>query len=202
MKFILDLVILGIILLTTFIGYKKGLINVALHLCGFIIALAISLLLYHPVSDFIVNHTPLASQLETHIESRISNSSQEETSNFIANYYKNFKNASTTMVAHGVSYSIIQIATVFIIFIVTRLLLFFIRFSGDFMAKLPVIKQMNHVGGFIYGILLGFILIYAFFTLIAILAPIIDLSKPLEFINDSIVGNIMYHNNIIFMFLV
>jgi len=43
---ILDLVIIGIILLCVFFGYKRGLIEVAFKLISFIIAIILSLLLY------------------------------------------------------------------------------------------------------------------------------------------------------------
>ena len=38
-----------------------------------------------------------------------------------------------------------------IVFIITKLILLFFKFSGDLIAKLPLIKQVNHAGGFIYG---------------------------------------------------
>ncbi len=202
MNFILDLIILAVILVTTFIGYKKGLIKAAFGILSFIIALIISLLLYKPVSNFIINYTPIPDKIETHIENRISTSNEEETDNFISNYYHNIKNSSVSIIAHNMTNSIINIASVFIVFILTRIILFFIRFSGDLIAKLPLIKQFNHIGGFIYGLFAGFIIIYAILTIIAILAPIIDLNNIIKLINNSIIGNIMYNNNIIFMFLV
>ena len=199
MNFILDLVILAVILLSTFIGYKRGLIKAALGLFSFIIALIISLLLYKPVSNFITTYTPIPDKIETHIEDRISSSNEEETDNFISNYYNDIKNASTSIIAHNISNSIINIASVFIVFILARIILFFIKISGELIAKLPLIKQFNHVGGFIYGLLIGFILIYAIFTIITVLAPVIDLNSVITLINKSIIGNIMYNNNIIFM---
>lgn len=201
MNFILDFIILAIILITTFVGYKRGLIKSAFALLSFIIALVISLLLYKPVSNFIMDHTPIPDKIETHIENRISTSNEEETDNFISNYYNNIKNSSTSLIAHNMTNSIINIASVFIVFVLTRIILLFIRFSGDLIAKLPLIKQFNHIGGFVYGLLVGFIIIYAIFTIITILAPVIDLNHVINLINHSIIGNIMYNNNIIFMFL-
>lgn len=201
MNFILDFIILAIILITTFVGYKRGLIKSAFGLLSFIIALVISLLLYKPVSSFIMDHTPIPDKIETHIENRISTSNEEETDNFISNYYNNIKNSSTSLIAHNMTNSIINIASVFIVFVLTRIILLFIRFSGDLIAKLPLIKQFNHIGGFVYGLLVGFIIIYAIFTIITILAPVIDLNHVINLINHSIISNIMYNNNIIFMFL-
>lgn len=202
MHLALDLIILAVIFITTFIGYKRGLINVAFGFLSFIIALVISLLLYKPISNVIVNYTPLANTIESHIEERIATSSQSDANSFMANYYHNAKNASTSLVARGMATSIISIICGLIVFIIARIILLFIKISSDLIAKLPLIKQCNHVGGFIYGVLLGFVLIYGIFTIIAVLAPLIDLSTVTKSINSSIIGNIMYNNNIIFMFFV
>lgn len=202
MSFILDLLILAFILITTFIGYKMGLIKVAFGFLSFIIALIISLLLYKPVSNFITNYTPIPETIETQIEKRISTSNEEEKDNFISNYYNQVKNSSVNVISQSITTSIINIASLLIVFILTRIILLFIRFSGDLIAKLPFIKQFNHIGGFIYGILAGFIVIYIIFTIIAVLAPVVNLNNVINYINSSIIGNIMYNNNIIFMFIV
>lgn len=201
MNLFIDLGILLIILISTFIGYKKGLIKVAFGLLSFVIALIIALLLYKPISNFITNYTPIPEKIETQIESRISSADEKETQNFVSNYYRNIKNASTSLIAHNITTSIINISSALIVFILSRILLFFLKFSTDLIAKLPLIKQFNHIGGFLYGLLAGFLVIYLLFTLITIIAPIVNLNNMITLINSSIIGNIMYNNNIIFMFL-
>ena len=202
MNWLLDLGILLIILTSTFIGYKKGLIKVAFSLLSFILALAISLLLYKPVSNFITNYTPIPDKIESHIERRIYTGDEDVTNNFIANYYSNIKTSSTNLIAYNITNTIINIASILIVFILSRIILLFLKFSTDLIAKLPLIKQFNHIGGFIYGILFGFILVYIIMTIISLLAPIMNLNNILNLINSSIIGNIMYNNNIIFMLFI
>lgn len=202
MGLLIDIGILLIIFLSTFISYKRGFIKVAFGLLSFIIAIIISLLLYKPISNFIIHYTPIPDKIETQIESRLSSSDEEETSNFVENYYKNIKNSSVSIIAYNMTNSIINISSALIVFLLTRIILIFLRFSTDLIANLPLIKQFNHIGGFIYGILAGFIFIYLVLTIISILAPIVNLNYIINLINSSIIGNIMYNNNIIFMFLV
>ncbi len=202
MNFIIDLCILIIIALSTFIGFKKGFIKVAFRLISFILALIIALVLYKPVSNFINNYTPIPNKIESKIESRISSSNKEETNNLVANYYKNIRNISTNVIAKNITNSIVNISSILIVFLLSRLLLMFLRLSTDLIAKLPLIKQFNHIGGFIYGLLAGFFIIYLIFTIITLLAPIIDLNNIIKLINSSIIANIMYNNNILFMFFV
>ena len=202
MGLLLDFVILLIIFISIFINYKRGFIKVAFRLVSFIIAIIISLLLYRPVANFITNYTPISNKIETQIENRLSSEDEETTNNFVENYYKNIKNSSINIIAHNMTNSIINISSAIIVFLLTRFILFFLRFSTDIIAKLPLIKQINHIGGFVYGIVAGFVVIYLFFTIISILAPIINLNNFIVLIDSSIIGNIMYNNNIIFMFLV
>lgn len=202
MGILIDIGILLIILLSTFLGYKRGFIKVAFKLLSFILALVIALLLYKPISDFILNHTSIPSKIETQITDRISSEDKETANNIVSNYYNDLKNTSVNVVAHNVTNTIVNISSVLIVFIVTRILLLFLRFSTDLIAKLPLIKQFNHIGGFIYGIVAGFFIIYLVFTIITLLAPIIDLGNIIKLIDSSIIGNIMYNNNIIFMFLI
>ena len=196
---ILDISILLFISITTFIGYKLGLIKVAFGILSFIIAILISLLLYRPISNFITNHTPIPEKIETQIESRLSSGNKEDT-NFIDTYYHNAKKASVSVISKNVTNTIINIGSALIVFILARIVLLFLKISTDLIAKLPLIKQCNQVGGFVYGVIAGFVIIYIFFTIISILSPIVNLSTFLKIINSSIIGNIMYNNNIIFMF--
>lgn len=201
MTYLLDLIIIAIIALFTFIGYKRGLIKVAFGLVSFILALVISVILYKPVSNFIINYTSIDNNIESAVEDRLSSpdTTDEETQNIVSNYYSNIKNTSTSVIAKGISKTIINICCMIIVFIITKVILLFFKFSGDLIAKLPLIKQVNHAGGFIYGLLKGFIIIYLLLALIALISPIINIDNILEIINKSIITNIMYNNNIIFI---
>lgn len=199
MDYLLDLIVIAIIALSTFIGYKKGLIKVAFGLVSFILAIALSVVLYKPVSNFVIEYTPIDDYIEQTISERLDSpeTTDEETENIVSNYYNNFKNASTNVIADGISKTIINISCMIIVFVVSKLILLLFRFLGDLIAKLPLIKQLNNAGGFLYGLLRGFIIIYGLLALIAIGSPIINMNELVAMINKSIITNIMYNNNII-----
>lgn len=201
MNFLVDLILIAVIALFAFIGYKRGLIKVTFNLISFILAIVISIVLYRPISNFVINYTPLDDMIETAVEERLSSSdiTTEEKENIVSNYYNNIKNSSTAVIADGISKTIINIGCMIIVFIVSKIILFFFRSMGDLIAKLPLIKQVNHAGGFLYGILKGFIIIYLLLALISIISPIIDINEIVTIINNSIITNIMYNNNIIFI---
>lgn len=201
MNYLIDLIIIAIIALFTFIGYKKGLLKVAFGLVSFILAIIISIVLYRPISNFVINYTPLDDYIQTTISERLEapQTTDEETENIVSNYYNNIKNASTSVISSGISKTIINVACMLIVFITVKIILLFFKFIGDLIAKLPLIKQFNTAGGFLYGLLKGFIIIYILLALLAILAPIININNIINIINSSIITNIMYNNNIIFI---
>ena len=199
MNYLLDLLVLALIALFTYLGYRKGLIKVAFGFVSFILAIAISVVLYKPVSNFIINYTPLDDYIEQEIAERLDapETSNEETENIVSNYYNNIKNASTNVIADGISKAIINISCIIIVFIISKLVLLLFRFIGDLIAKLPLIKQVNQAGGFLYGLLKGFVIIYGTLAIIAIISPIININNFINIINNTIITNIMYNNNII-----
>lgn len=201
MNYLIDLILIAIIALFTFIGYKKGLIKVAFSLVSFILAIVVSVILYKPVSNFIINYTPIDDNIEATISERLESpdTTVAETENIVSNYYNNIKNSSTSVIADGISKTIINIACMIIVFVIAKIILLFFRFVGDLIAKLPLIKQFNSAGGFIYGLLKGFIIIYLLLALIAIISPVVDINNIISIINSSIITNIMYNNNIIFI---
>lgn len=199
MNYLIDIIVLVIIALFTFIGYKKGLINVAFKLISFVLAIVISLILYKPLSNFIINKTTLDDKLEVTIQDRLSSDvSKEEKDNILSNYYTHAKNASVSVLASNISKTIVNISCVLIVFIISKIILLFFKFGADLIAKLPIIKQFNSVGGFAYGLIKGFLFIYIVLAVVALLAPITNINNIINIINSSIITNIMYNNNLIF----
>ena len=59
MGVIVDLIIIAIVALSTYLAYKKGLVALAIKLCAVVISIVITLLLYKPVSNLIINTTSI-----------------------------------------------------------------------------------------------------------------------------------------------
>lgn len=217
MAIIIDLIVISLLILSIFLGYKKGLIGVAFKILSFLIAIVITLILYRPVSNFIMNNTEFAKNIENTIVQKLSSAEikdgeikEENTDlpNVVVNYINkeisnavdNTKDAVVKTVAKELSRSIINLIVIISIFIITRLILLFAKVILEAVAELPIIKQFNEVGGIIYGILRGIILIYVILAIISLILPMIDKDTILGIINNTILTKILYNNNIILMF--
>lgn len=216
MAIVIDLAVIGIILLTTFIGYKRGLIGVAFKILSFIIALVITLILFKPVSSFIMNKTELGTTINTAITEKLESQNiesgeikKEETdlpnvvvdyvNKQITNTVNEAKNSLVETLAKDLTETIINIIVIVVIFIISKILLLFAKTILEAVAELPILKQFNEIGGIIYGLLKGILIIYVILTIISLILPMMDKNSILQAINSTILTKILYNNNLILM---
>ena len=64
MGILLDVIVVAIIILSTFLGYKKGLINVIFNICAFLVAIIITFILYKPVTNLVIQNTEIDEKIE------------------------------------------------------------------------------------------------------------------------------------------
>ena len=216
MSIIIDLILIGIILLSTFLGYKKGLIGVAFKIISFIIALVVTLILFKPISNYIITNTQIATNIENAIVEKLSSTQIEEGQikkentdlpNVVVDYINGgikdtvnqAKDNVVKIVAKNLTETVINIVVMIGIFIVTRLMLLFAKAILQVVSEIPIVKQFNEVGGIIYGIIRAILLIYVILAIISLILPMLEKTMILSAINNSILTKILYNNNIILM---
>ena len=219
MAFIIDIIIIAIIVVCVFFGYKKGLVGVAVNILGFIIALLIALILYVPISNFIINHTSIQPTLEEAIRGTVtsyvikdSEEEQEESEDnspkVMTDYINGFiekekqhveqtERQIIDSVSKTVASNLIKIAVGIIVFIVAKIGLIFVKALAKVISKIPIIGQFNKIGGAIYGVLQSLLIVYIMFAVLSVFAPTMEKSGILEAVNSSKIGGAMYNNNII-----
>lgn len=206
MSLIIDLIIIGIILLFTFLGYKRGLIKVAIHLCTFVIAIIVAFLLYKPVANIVITNTTIDENIENAITSKILPEGTAEddevdlSSDLPSIILKNSEN-TVKSISKSISTTLIETLCLLALFIIVKIILKFVTILADLIAKLPILKQFNELGGTIYGVLEGFLIVFVGLAIISLIAPVLDPSV-LTSINNSTVGAILYNNNIVLKLLV
>ena len=204
MGIIIDILVILIILICMFIGYKRGLVNVIVGFLAFIIALVLAAILYNPISNLIIDNTKLDDNIRNGIYEKIKDEDIEESENGIiefANQYilSDVKDATAEMIAESISELAIQVITFIIILIATRIILIFANTVLSAITNLPIIKQFNKAGGTIYGILQGIVINYLIFAILLIVVQMtsIDSRNINDTINESKLGSILYNENII-----
>jgi len=220
MGIIIDLILLAIIGLNLFLGYKRGLIKVAFSIFAFFIALIATVILVKPVSYMIIKNTQIDEKIKAIIidnnyyndddEQSDENSKQEESisdknQNFIQKYIMNTitektneaKNRALETTSEVISIKIIEIITAIVVFVLIRVIIIILSFLSDFISEIPIIKQFNKAGGIIYGLLKSLIIIYIILTIIFIIESVKGNSMISCAIDESVITKVLYNNNIV-----
>lgn len=193
---ILDLVIILIIALFTFIGYKQGLVKIAIRILAFFIALIVAMSIYQPVANLIMDKTNIDENIENAITSKILPGEIKEKTTVLPEGLVNSGVETVNELSASITEKTISVATFIIIFFVLKFGLKFISFLADLITKLPIIKQLDKAGGIVFGLLRGGIIVVVIFAVISLASPLIDTSY-IETINNSIIGAYLYNHNLL-----
>ena len=190
------IIIVAIIALSTFLAYRKGLITLAIQLVAVIIAVVLTLVLYKPVSNLIINVTGIDEMIQDAIleEANDIMTNGEENANQVVETIQNNMLPET---ARTISINIIQGAVILILYVVIRLILRFVTALANLVAKLPILHQFNKLGGIIYGILRGLLIVYILLLLVNVSGEIDPKNNVYTTVEESYIGKIMNENNVL-----
>lgn len=161
MGIIIDIALIAILLLSTFLGYKKGLVKLGAKLFAGIIAIILTIVLYKPVANAIVKNTPIDEKIENIIIENTTNFVDEKTKDVEATTQitNQVKNEMLPEEARKISTGIIYSVTAIVLFLVSKIILSIVISLVDGIAKLPILKQFNEIGGIAYGIARGILIV-------------------------------------------
>lgn len=212
MGLILDVILIGVILGNIFAGYKRGLIKVAFGLVAFIVSLAIALVLYKPVTDAVIKNTTIDERIERTIidagSKKIQNATAQELNTidgylekYVGNAVATTQNTIIEQAAPVITQKLISTFVFVALMVITRILLSLVSFLADTLAELPLIKQFNELGGAIYGLLLGLIIIYVALAIVFFMMSMSNNMTILNIIESSYVTKIFYTHNLLLTIL-
>ncbi len=196
MGIVVDLIIVAMILLSTFLAYRKGLITLSIQLIAVVISILATLILYKPISNFIVNVTNIDETIQNAIleEANDIMSNDENRSNQIV---ENIQNNMLPETARTISINIIQGAVILILYVGIRIALRFVTALANLVSKLPILNQFNKLGGIIYGILRGLLIVYIVLLIINLSGEIEPENQVYTLVQDSYLGKMMNENNVL-----
>lgn len=201
MGIFVDIVLIAFLALSIFLGYKKGLAQLTIKLCAFVIAILITFILYRPIGNLIINTTSIDESIEDAIYNKVTEMMQKDDKNELTSeLIESAKQGMLPEAARELTINTIYGVTAIILFIIARIVLIFVSALANLIAKLPVIKQFNEVGGAVYGLLRGLIIIYAILIIISFVGQINPKNIATQTINESTLGRTMYENNIFNVF--
>ena len=154
----LDLVIVAILLIGLLVGLKRGFILQTIHMTGFIVAFIVAYVYYDELAPKLHLWIPFPTMGDT----------------------SSFQMLFDSVGLDTAYYNAIAFA---IIFFITKIAWHMLGSMLDFIAHLPILKQLNHWGG---GIL-GFMEVYLLMFIILYIAALL----PMDAVQGSINGSIL-----------
>lgn len=199
---VVDFIIIAIVLLSTFLAYRKGFVKLAIQLCTFIIAIAVTVVLYQPISNFVINKTGIDESIEDAIYEKANDVMQGATNG------DEIAHEITTVATEGMlpqtartlAVNIVTGGVAVILFIAIKIVLRFVSILADLVTKLPIIEQVNKAGGIVYGLLRGVLIIYVLLLILTIPKQVNPGNTINQKIEHSYLGKTMYENNILNIF--
>lgn len=211
----LILVIL-IFALSAYIGLKRGLVRTVFSLFSTVVVILVGTVISPLISNALINNDKVFNKVAGNIEIAIRNY-RENTSSGKTDRYENFlkkfgskKRSNKISTSQGKSNDkinkllsknlakiVINSATFIVIYIGLRLILVFIGSTLNIVSRLPILNELNRLGGAAVGLAKGLLIIWLIFTvmLIFINQPLVQ--EGLQQINKSKFLTLLFKYNIL-----
>lgn len=201
MGIVIDGVIILFILISVFLGYRKGLVSLGIHLVAFIVALVIAFILYRPIGSLIMNTTEIDESLQGAIETKLEEIVGNDDAQIVTNsIIGDIQSGAISETSRSLSMNIIYGATIIVLFIILRIALVFISAIANWVAELPILKQANKAGGIVYGLLRGVLVTYVVLLVVGLIITFYPDGGLNEAIGQTYLAKAMMEYNILNVF--
>ncbi len=207
---IVDYLIIILIIINGFGGLIKGFIITFFSFVGFIISIIIAKTYYPVLATYLINNTNMFVKIQRFVDERLSVVLEKFSDNSIMSIEDILRlpsNMNSTVasepvfLSNNLTYVIISIISIIIIFLLSRFAIFIIMHILDSIAQFPILKQFNRLVGLVFGIAKGILVVYIIF---AMLTPVISLfpdSIIAQKTFESTLGYFFYSKNLIIGFI-
>ena len=180
MGIVIDIILVLIVALSAFLGYKKGLVELGAKLFAGIIAIVITLIIYKPVGNIVIKNTSIDEKIENTILEKTTNVIDENSKISDNKYIQDASDNAVSQVkeevrpeqARNIAVNIVYVATALILFIISKIVLSIVISLANAVASLPILKQFNEIGGFLYGLVRGAIISLVLILVIGTIAKL------------------------------
>lgn len=218
----IDVIVVGILIIFSIVGYKKGLIRAGITLLSSVGALIMSLVIY-PLTNMILKMTPLYTNIYTGTLAKINtidfgqgiqSQGNAITQNItwlppvITEQIKNNNNAAMyellgvhsliEYIATYVTNMIISLLAILVTWIIIKFIFVgVLRSISGIIEHLPVISTFNRGSGFIFGLIKGLLTLSIIGLIIPAFVNISFFETLIASIQESVLTKWLYDNNLI-----
>lgn len=219
---IIDIIVVGLILLAAVVGYKKGLINMITTLLSNVCALVLSIIIY-PVIYNVLKLTPIYIRVQEWVKEKVGVvdfgaglqtqgkaiiNNLDWLPEFMSealvqnNNTEVYKVLGVNNITDYISVSISNVIMALLAILVTWLVLNVIlaggfKMLGKVVASVPIISNVNQLGGLVVGGIKGLLLISIIGLIIPLIMTMPGCEVITQYIEESYLTKWLYENNLI-----
>lgn len=200
---ILDIIVIALLALSGYMGYKKGLVGILVSFVSLILAIVLAFILQGPISQYLYEDTGMGTSLEQSVKSVVEKninteegeskilfldkviSDQQEEGSLVDNAAKQL----TLYILKGISF----IGVLVLVFIICYILQMLLNLVFD----LPLLSSVNKFGGVGLNIIKTLVKFWIVLALISFIATIPFIQPVVDTIEKSTVTKLLYHNNML-----
>ncbi|ADQ47367.1 Colicin V production protein [Caldicellulosiruptor kronotskyensis 2002] len=198
-----DIVVLTIILVGCWIGYKKGMFRMAFDIGSYIISWFVAVFGYKFVSSFILQSPALKEAIYSFVRQNVV--VKEDILPTVPQFFRGaIIQAQQTLnrtLQDAAAVVLANFIAMILIFVGTKIVISVIKTSIGFMRKVPVVGQIDRFLGFVAGATVALIIIYIAFSIFYFFPNAEIFKSAQKVIKTSMFAEFLYENNIIVMLM-
>ena len=205
-----DIIAFIIVIFFIGLGAKKGLVKTAFSLGSLVLSLILALTLYPIVSDMFAEST-IGKHVHAGVVAVFDGQSDDVTTENAGDVLKipeglqsllidpaeNAVNTAKESIAQNVADLAINLLSMIIVFVLTKVILWILLRVFNAIAHLPILRSFNKLLGGLVGAIYGLLVIYLLLALLTFTTTLQVLKVPTQMVLDSAYVSTMYHDNII-----
>lgn len=202
MGILIDIILIAIVVISAFLGYKKGLVELGAKLIAGLVAIILTLIIFKPIGNVIIKNTSIDEKIENVILENTKNFIDENSQVSDNKYIQSASDNAVTEVkenilpeqARNIAVNVVYVASAIIIFIVSKIVLSIIITLANAVASLPILKQFNEIGGLLYGIIRGAVISFIIILIIGTVAKMNPNGTVSKDVESTILVKEVYNN--------
>lgn len=208
---ITDIIIIALIALGVFFGYKKGLVGILIGVASLILSIILAFVLQGPVSEYLYS-TPVGTSIESKVTEFVNDTLSSENNenvdsedntkkenDFFSKVIQDATNSEDTVkeASKNITMFILKGITFIGIFILVRIICYILQMILNVVFDLPILHSVNKFGGMAINLVATLLKLWILLAAIQLISSVVAIDFIINLINQSYLTKLLYENNIL-----
>lgn len=208
---IIDIILIALIALGVFFGYKKGLVGILIGVASLILSIILAFVLQGPVSEYLYS-TPVGTSIESKVTEFVNDTLSSENNenvdyedntkkenDFFSKVIQDATNSEDTVkeASKNITMFILKGITFIGIFILVRIICYILQMILNVVFDLPILHSVNKFGGMAINLVATLLKLWILLAAIQLISSVVAIDFITNLINQSYLTKLLYENNIL-----